>query len=174
MSILLLAIAPIVWILPTPRQRQEGRLRQRAMQIGLRVQLDHLPKQNPSPEELIDGAGRALHPTLACARYALSIKQDTALQQPGYFVIFSPGKKHITLSDNRLPEGWLWRDENQTRPNLDDDKVEAISHCLTRLPQSTLALERTTHELAVFWRESGGDGDVDLILETLQKLEENS
>lgn len=169
-GILFLCAAPIFWVLPSAQQRQQAQLRQQAMQLGFQITLVRLPAPNPAPQERVDGAGRPLHPTIGCSRYALPWLRrppDGSLWR----AIRAFGKADPLMTDRRLPAGWLWYAAGHRQPPaLNDDEAKAIAHCLDALPQDTPALEKTDRELAVFWQENGDADTLAALLATLTRL----
>lgn len=164
-GILLLAIMPIFWILPSAKQRRQSRQRQYGMQLGFKITLTTAPAVNPETWELVDHAGRPRTPTITVARYALSIAGAP---------IAASGHWHITRAFNAqakegpsLPDTFKWA----LLPDaLSEQHAEQIAHCLTQLPDDVVALERKQQEVAVFWSEAGDTGTVDQLYQSLQPL----
>lgn len=166
---ILLIITPVFWLLPTARQRHETRQRQHAMRLGLKVTLARLPHPDPTPEELVDGAGRERHPVISCARYALGINQKSSLSAG---VVWRTARSGATamMSGHGLPDGWQWYGTSGQPPKLTDDLIALITATIEGLPDDTLALEGTSREVALFWREAGDTAQVDKVFDLLASL----
>lgn len=140
------------------------------MQLGFRITFANLPAPNPAPEDRVDGAGRPLHPTINCGRYALPWPRQPS-DGSLWRVIRAFGKTNPLMADSRLPAGWLWYAAGKRpAPALQDEEAKAIANCLDALPQDTPALEKTAHELAVFWQENGDAATLTALLAALTAL----
>mgnify|MGYP007000192185 len=67
------AIGPILYLMPSDRDRYISGLRALARKLGYTVQLDKVPKLDPSSDERVTAGGGVRQPAIACARYQLPL-----------------------------------------------------------------------------------------------------
>ncbi len=133
-GVLLLMVAPVMWLKPSPRQRRIAPLRNAAAKAGVRVKLE------PPP---LHGIGTAM---------------------PGYrwpYPVESPGPRFLLVRDSDASDalkpflaGWRWRIEPLR--TLPDEAREPLEALLMRLPQDALVVESSEHGLTLWWWESQG------------------
>lgn len=151
-AVVLVAIAPIFWFKPTPRQRQLEVLRYTAQRAGLQVRI-------------------APHPDTATEKPQL----DSIL----YFVLWTlpPEKREgeacrWTLVRNSFNgewspwEGWRW-----IKPGPRSVR-EAIATILPQLPESCCGLEASSLGVGFYWNERPAipDAIIPVMLPALQEL----
>ena len=67
------AIGPILYLMPSDRDRYLTSLRALARKLGYTVQLDKVLKLDPADDERVTAGGGMRQPALACARYQLPL-----------------------------------------------------------------------------------------------------
>ena len=67
--VLLLIIAPIIAVLPSPRQKEQMALRQLAMGLGMNVELTRITDPVPKQDKYISSLGKSLEPILKVIAY---------------------------------------------------------------------------------------------------------
>ena len=70
-GLLILAFAPVLWLMPTKRDRQLVKLREQARREGLTVEVTALPKTGARAEERVGADGVARDVTRPCSVYQL-------------------------------------------------------------------------------------------------------
>ena len=70
---LLVAFGPIVWLMPSRRDRQLAKLREAARRAGLVVELVRVPVLDARPEERVSAGGVARDAQRACTAYRLPV-----------------------------------------------------------------------------------------------------
>jgi hypothetical protein len=166
-GIFLLAIAPIFWVLPTSAQRHQMKLRNRAMQSGLVVQLAQLLDRDAPAIERVTASGRTREVKRACVAYRLPLRgvyDERPL--PEWHI------DHMRLAENSsedLPSNWRWLGE---RPDVTDRYVERVASVLAKVPPDTVAVEARSDAVSIYWRESGDVENVDRVAELLRDLED--
>lgn len=130
--VLMLMVAPVLWLKPSPRQRRIVPLRNAAAKAGVKVVLEKPP----------------LHGI------------DTAM--PGYrwhYPVDAPGPRFVLVraseaSDVLKPSvaDWRWRVE-PLRP-LSEAARMPLEALLTRLPQDALVIESNEYAITLWWWES--------------------
>ncbi|MEH6549679.1 MAG: hypothetical protein V7711_09425 [Pseudomonadales bacterium] len=140
-----LMLAPVVWMLPSPRQKQLTRLRAHALQLGVR------PELRKPPQELAHLVGSQV------MRYVLE-RND-----------LSPRLR------NKLLRWVILRriDENNsngfstTQAHLLSSELELM---LADLPETVMMIELIGGSARIYWREQGTEATVDTLAQTMQTL----
>lgn len=154
--VLLSIVGSMMWMMPSPRQRQQAKLRQAAISSGFRVQLVKVK------------APRAIGEAEAEERSMLAYrlprhnfdKADRARHVP--WQIF----RLNSHANTGLPEGWCWgKGEKQV-----DQFLSAIIVLIEELPASVFAIDSSAGDLSVYWQESGNEKTVEEIKTAMSKL----
>jgi hypothetical protein len=80
--ILLAAFGPVLWLVPSRKDRHLSALREQARLEGLVVELRRLPKLQPSAHERVTAGGRVKKPVQECA--AGCIRRDDVRSGPSF------------------------------------------------------------------------------------------
>ena len=130
--ILLVMLAPVMWLKPSPRQRRIVPLRNAAAKAGVKVVLEKPP----------------LH--------------DMTTAMPGYrwsYPAAAPGPRFVLVRDSEAGDvlkpyigGWRWRIE-PLRP-LPEAARQPLEALLTRLPLDALVIESSETAITLWWWES--------------------
>lgn len=126
-AVLAFMLAPILWIIPSPRQRRQAELRERARQLGVSVQITQLPqtrRQRVRKEAAIGGL---------C--YAMTLPKSRAGERWRY---------------------WLDGSEDDV-PGPPAPIAERIEGLQVRLPSDTIVIEAGSRMLRIFWHEAHAD-----------------
>lgn len=127
-----LAVSPVMWLKPSPRQRRLAKLRNRATQAGVKVELAEPP---------LHAAGKQM------PSYRWRYPQNL----PGpHFVLVREEVASSVLKPFR--HGWRWRTEPLR--GLPDDAMQRLDSLLARLPQDAMVLESQRSALVLWWYES--------------------
>ncbi len=168
-GVLLLAIAPLMWVLPSRRERELATLREAARRLGYTLQVTEVDHPSPAAEEQVSASGRKRRPMLPCVAYRLPRQagSTSVLARAGAAVgdadeldpapedsgILSAPRTRITRRVGSrqpgLPDDWRV-DDGFERP---DPVLQAL---LPTLGPDLLAMESTGSTVAVFWTERGG------------------
>ena len=168
--ILLVAFGPVLWLVPSKRDRRLTRLRAQARAEGLIVELKSVPKLNPAAHERVSAGGRIRDPKIECATYQQPLTRKTEylpgwclLRNPG-----SPGPGPATDLDGKfhpvgeLP-GWSYLTAPE-RSEVLSQSIEAVKPLLGELPEDVVAVELSARTVAAYWLESPGS-DVQQVAE---------
>lgn len=169
---LLVAFGPIVWIMPSRRDRQLARLREAARRAGLVVELVRLPALDATPEERVSAGGVARDARRACTAYRLPVHgvDDAA---PEWFLL------HDAAAADPLP-GWTGHHERPPRrlPSDAGPYWARVGRLVAGLEAPCVALECTPAALTWYWLENAGRraapdvvGDIAACLEALAALQ---
>ena len=83
--ILIVAIGPVLYLIPSAKDKRLEQLRTSARKQGLTVKLHQLPKLDPSADERVSPSGEIRTPTISCVGYSLpvGIALDSHSSAPG-------------------------------------------------------------------------------------------
>lgn len=143
--IFVVAFGPLLWLRPSPRERRLARLRQRAYELGLRVELRKLPRRDVAAEERVSAGGRPRDTTADYAAY-ISPLASRLRRLPGWRLL-----RHGD-GMQALPGWWF---EAGRRPDHDhlDASLAVLTDELTALPEDVIAVECQPLSLAGYWLE---------------------
>lgn len=130
----LMMIGSILWVRPSAGDRRRMELRQKAMQLGLQVRIEHLE---------VPGEERPRQLAAYTLRRSLQQREQ-----------FDPGKDHWTLLRKQtafldeLAGEWSWL----VRPKPLPQGLEVV---LSQLPESVQAIGSTRDGWTIYWDEMG-------------------
>lgn len=145
---IILILGSMLWVLPSPKERRQMKLRQLAMGNGLNVHLARI-KDISSPGKMLN-----------CVAYRLP---------KGSYKSYNPSWKLFrTTEEWRMDiKGWSF-DKTVEKEKLPD--IETIEDCVTRLPDDCVVVESNKHSVSIYWSERGDENAVAGIEEVLKKL----
>lgn len=154
--ILIVAFGPLLWLRPNARERRLAKLRQRAYQEGMRVEMRRLPGVEISAGARVTAGGRKLDTTRECAAYLMPL-QRRLRRLPRWRLLRGDG-------GSRALPGWSF--EVGSRPDHPDlARVLAVLEVpLAALPESVVAVQSESLEVAGYWLE-GPDSTVQDVAE---------
>lgn len=147
MLALALVVSPVVWMMPSPAQRRQARLRQRAMQLGLQVRVGELPQTHRQRVRR--------EPARAGVSYRLPVHDQRELFAGEY-----------RLCRERAGGAWVAEPERTLAPVL----REALDAAMAAVPADVAAIELTPQGPALYWTERGDEPEVELLAAQLQAL----
>ena len=150
--VILFVISPLLWMRQTPGQARITAFRNRALQMGLKVQV--VPPADAAPGERSPDAVRYLRPLLADGSGAVPVLGGHGT------LLRSARRGHVSPFD-----GWRWHRDDA--PALVHD---AIAQCLAALPETVEALRADEQGLSVYWSETGNVRQVESIAVALADL----
>ena len=151
--ILLVAFGPVMWLMPTRKDRRLAGLRQRAKQEGLDVDIRRLPKLNPDPEDRVTPGGRPLPLVRECAAYSRPLPRKLR-HHPAWRLMRG------RAGEDGLPglPGWVFEYRRKPdHPRL-PAQLEALAPLFEDLPAVVIAVELEPRGLAFYWLEGPGTG----------------
>lgn len=162
--VILVPLAIFVWLvgqaMPTPREKQLERLRARARVLDLHVSLRQLPDPDPDAASRVSGGGRLRDAKLDLAAYTAPLRMPAGLEKrhaPSWRVCRMRNHEQEQY-DAGLPPGW--RLDRAELP-LRDSVLAELSALLARAPEGTVALEASSRDATLSWRERGEAEAVD-------------
>lgn len=168
-----LVIGPLLWLRPTPRDRQLQRLRGQARSRGLNVSIREIPDPDPRPQDRVSSGGKLLQPSLNVALYQLPLRLPgnvEARHAPDWEVIRLQRDVRSEVEDEvsaGLLAGWRF-----SRPGLPlvESVVGRLSQALAMAPRGTAKVEGNAAAVGVYWHERGAESEVDTIAALLESL----
>jgi len=146
--ILIVAIGPIFWLMPSRRERRLAALRQRAYRHGMRVNLRRLPGMDVAPEDRVTAGGRALDTSREYAAYVMPLEKRLG-RLPSWRVL--RGGRGM----GAVP-GWSFEPGKRPEHTRLEPALEAVRPFLSELPEDVAAVECEPHSLSAYWLEGPG------------------
>ncbi|TVS18166.1 MAG: hypothetical protein EA417_04270 [Gammaproteobacteria bacterium] len=170
-----LVVGPLLWLRPSPRDRQLERLRGRARACGLNVSVREIKDPDPDASARVSSGGKPRNPTLYVALYEMPLRLPGRLEArhvPSWEVVRLRHARQSPIEDEasaHLLSGWRFE-----RPGLPlvEDVIGRLSAQLDRAPRGTIKIEGDSSNLGLYWQERGDEGEVDAIAKLLQGLQE--
>jgi len=145
--ILLAAFGPVLWLVPSRRDRHLSALRDQARREGLVVALQHVPKLNPSADERVTAGGRVKQPTVACTAYTRTLPRRL-VELPAWRLL--RGNDHP-----QARAGWQFDPARNAGGSEFQASMEAIAGLFDELPRDVIGVELSPRALTLYWLESG-------------------
>ena len=171
--VILIPLALFGWLvsqaMPTPRERQLQRLRNRAREHDIVVTLRQVKDPDPAPADRVSSGGKVREPRLEVAAYALPVRLPATVEgrhAPTWRVQYLRNQAD-TVVDDGLCQGW--RFETPGLP-LTGSPIAELSAFLASAPAGTVQVEGGKREVALCWRERGEAGEVDAMADLLARL----
>ena len=155
--IMLSLIGSMMWVMPSPRQRFQSKLRLDARKLGFQVQLSRL--------EIPRAKGEMESEVINMPAYRmLRGKLDRSSKEQ--WVEWMVARVDAMAADG-LPEGWSWAKGERA---LSVQKLNVLSTWLKQLPKEVVAVESTAIHLTLYWREPEEAGALDELAEKANQL----
>jgi hypothetical protein len=132
-----LLIGPIMWMQPSPRQKELAQIRMDALVQGLSAQIVPTPVQITQIES----------DTVAKYSYCLRENKRTIIRTKQ---IFTPAYNHAGLITG-------WRDDKE------QIVTGELAEVMAQLPQSSYLLELVGNSASLYWKETGGVDQLKII-----------
>ena len=134
-GVLIVAFGPILYVLPSKKDRRLAALRGQARQLGLTVELKPVPNPDAAAEDRVTAGGRPRAPMLPCARYALALDRMPGQATP--WRLLRTARGWIADEGTDLPAGWL----GQLQPLIET------------LPDDVVAVDFGGRSVGCYWLE---------------------
>lgn len=154
------AIGPILYLMPTERDRYITNLRAHARKLGYTVQLDKVLKLNPDADERVTAGGSLRQSAVSCARYQLPLGVTVNAVSP-VMLLRIPSKPTIPIE--RLATSWgvngldVGQLKSVKRWQSNADVLMELVSVLDQMPADVLAVQFDKRFVAAFWREQNPD-----------------
>ena len=170
-------VGPIVYLMPTKREKKQASARLQAKKLGLGVTVETIPDLNVAREDMVSPSGIIRSPTLECTVYRLRFGQRN---DPGsHWSLFSSNKEPLGFSQSPL-EGWFWEGLLENRKPIKEEYWNQLKKAMHKMPKPCLALEVSPEFIAwkgkeTFGKESAEDfiENVRIFLVDVAEIEQN-
>ena len=139
--VLALAIGPLLWLLPSKRDKRIGELRAAARRAGLVVETTAVPKIDAAAEEQVSSGGAPRAARLDCAAYRLLLPKPL-LGAPSWRLLKAE-------RENRYLAGWTTLRPPRNVPTPSEDYWRRIGDLVDGLPGGCVGVD--AGEGAVAW-----------------------
>jgi len=170
--VLLVAFGPVLWLVPSRRDRRLAALRSAASRQGLVVELARLPNLTPSAEERVSAGGRRRDSVIECAQYRRVL--PTALRHLPAWRLRRGGDPGAAAELKVSQWPGVWGFEHACRPplaqrSLADRMLAATAGAAADLPEDVLAVAFEPRQLSAFWLEKPG-ADAEVLADVLERM----
>ncbi|MGE0623293.1 MAG: hypothetical protein AB7I04_24300 [Pseudomonadales bacterium] len=147
--VLVIAFGPVLWLVPSRRDKRLAALRSRARSEGLLVDMRRLPKRDPTAEERVSAGGTIRKPVVECAAYGRMLAKKLRYL-PGFRLRREPA---AGAPDPFADWQYDQRPAGEGRSHLPAvlSRFEAV---LNRLPGDVIAVELDTRSIFLYWLET--------------------
>jgi hypothetical protein len=165
--LLVAAFGPVLWILPSRRDRLLAKLRSEARRRGLLVELTRLPDLAAPPEARVSAGGKPRAAMLSCTAYRQPLPRGVNHAPRWRLLALTPGVMPgiapRSPRDAGPVPGWVF----DGAAAGDDRYWQECAKRLSRLPEVAIGVEADRNQVAVFWRERVNIEQIDSMLDSL-------
>ena len=136
---LALVLGPLLYLMPTRRDKEQAMLRSSARAVGLVVELATLHKVDSEAHERVSASAQPRQPRIQCVRYGLPMGSPLS------------GLPEVHLVRGRNSD---WQADPEYPPVANDELVLLLRPLLESLPGSARGLAVTASLVWVYWLES--------------------
>lgn len=148
--VLIAAVGPIFWLLPSKRDRVQGQLRSAARHAGLVVEIAELPKVDARAEDRVSAGGKLKGAIIDCVAYRLALSRRMP-HAPAWLLLRSD-------RENRYLTGWTTLSPPSRLPAKQAAYWRTVAAAIDGLPGGCVAVEADTRFVSWYGRERL-DGD---------------
>lgn len=142
--VMLLVLSPVFWMMPSPKEKRQMQLRQRAMSLGFQVKICDLPQT-----------------------HVAVVRQEPAEQGVVYRLLWREKKR----SADNFHHVILRHQADEDKPKLPEATSSLLLGTLALMPEQVVALEYASSGVALYWRERGGVEQVDQLHQQITTLQ---
>lgn len=155
--VVLSLLGSISWVMPTPVQRAQAKIRKLAMGKGVQVRIGKL--QGPREQ------GEMAPDSHLATGYWLprESKVAKAMARSHNWEIFKANGLHTT----GLPAGWCW---NRGEGALNDSQLALLAELIAQLPQDVYAIGGSPVSAIVYWHEMATPAELDELVNVLKAM----
>ena len=196
--VLVVAIGPALYLLPSARDKRLTGLREQARKQGLSVSLTRVRKLDPAATERVDAAGKRLDPQQSCVSYARAVRA-TLLPFQDLQLLKLPAEP--TVPHTLAVAGWALAERLSATPggggpdgesragagrqgtaDVSNPAADLLQHAqlmqqladlCAQFPSDTLAVELSNRAIACLWQERADveSSAVTQIRDTCERIE---
>lgn len=150
--VLAVAVGPVLWLLPSRRQRQQGAWRSAARAQGLVVELASVEVANAPPEERVSAGGVPRPARRECMAYRLPLMPSADAAPRWRLLKSEPGSPDLP--------GWLLPTPPPPLPTPAADYWRRLRPLLDALPGGCIGVEATSGAISWLGLETAEDDPV--------------
>ena len=154
--VLAAAVGPVLWLLPSKRDRLLGEFRAAARRAGLVVEMTAVPKVDATANERVSAGGTPRDPKIECVGYRLTLPRLLA-NAPRWLLLKS---EH----ENRYVPGWTTLSPPRGLPTLQEPYWLKVGEVINALPGGCVAVQADVRHVTWFGREVLGDRTVEAVI----------
>ncbi len=154
--VLAAAVGPLLWLLPSKRDRRLSELRTAARSAGLIVEVASVPKLDARAEERVTAGGAERLPSVSCAAYALALPAPLP-DAPLWRLLKSE-------RENRYLSGWTTLSPPKQTPTPAEGYWRTIQPILDAMPGGCVAVEAGSRRIAWLGTERIGEDAAETIV----------
>lgn len=155
--VLAVAIGPLLWLLPSKRDKRIGELRAAARRAGLVVETTAVPKVDAGAEERVSSGGVARAARLDCAAYRLLLPKPL-LGAPCWRLLKAQ-------QENRFVAGWTTLRPPRNVPVPSEDYWQRIGALVDGLPGGCVGVDAGEHAIVWLGTEQPTDASAEAFVE---------
>ena len=163
--VLLVAFGPVLYLLPTKKDRRLAALRQKARLLGFVVELKPIAKLNPEARDRVTAGGQLRTPQHDSVAYTLGLRSK--------FEHLRPWRLLKGAGSPAPLDGWVLDEE--AFENRAVDYLETLQQLFAQLPSDTVAVELGVRTLTCYWLEQypADEATVDALHAVMAEFEEH-
>ena len=155
--VLAMIIGPVMYLVPSAKDKRLTALRAAARKVGLTVQITSVAKLDPADQERVSAGGRTRQPRVACTAYQLPITRRLA-DFKAVMLLKIPAQPTVAIAE--VIAGWALDADTPRRVwdayNADGKGAAALFRAVNRLPDDALAVALDKRFVACYWLENAG------------------
>ncbi|MBT7335108.1 MAG: hypothetical protein HN856_12090 [Gammaproteobacteria bacterium] len=173
--VLAVVVGPVLYLVPSAKDKRLTALRLAARQLGLSVQMTSVAKLDPRADERVTAGGKHRNPQIACAAYHLPIgHKDVGRER----MMLLKLPEIVTVSVNEVIPGWALAEASDQfwgRYNAGGAAAELLGRIAPDLPKDCLGLSIENRTVACYWMEKARveEGTLEQIKIVLDVLKED-
>ena len=158
--VLIAAVGPVFYLMPTKARRRQAALRTAARQAGLVVEIASVPKPDAQAAELVSSGGEPRDAKIDCAAYRLPLARRLVLA-PRWMLLRS-------ARENRFLAGWTTLTPPVAVPVERAAYWREVAVIVDALPGSCVAVEAAAQTVSWYGRERIGDASPDALAQEIR------
>ena len=158
--VLIAAVGPVFYLMPTKASRRQAALRTAARQAGLVVEIASVPKPDAQAAELVSSGGEPRDAKIDCAAYRLPLARRL-VQAPRWMLLRS-------ARENRFLAGWTTLTPPVAVPVERAAYWREVAAIVDALPGSCVAVEAAAQTVSWYGRERIGDASPDALAQEIR------
>ncbi len=149
--ILALVVGPILYLMPSPRQKEQIAFRNEARSRGISVKISTIEDPHPQLNNYLSATGKSLQPVINCIAYSMSRKKPVHWQS--LEVIEWKLIKAQEVRSETGSYGWVLEAPGAQLPEV---LQQALAREQKWLPEDAIVVTETNYVVSVYWHERGG------------------